>query len=173
MKNNKNVLGIMAGVILLLMHTITFAAQVDITPIELFSSGLADVVEYRILEDYDIPWGAADAAMVYDSEAPTLWALNIMGQGVGIRQSHPGKRGQQLLVFANPASGEGRIDGTVRISDDTDKTWKWSKQIEPGAYGYSCLAQLKDGNIGLFYEDGNSTLYFVKLTLEYLTGGCF
>ncbi len=288
------------------------------------------IVDYGKPEGYEIHWGAADAAMVYDSETSTLWALYTMGQGVGIRQSqagldghtcqvhtiyskdegkswsepqdissdckapnmnffgtapgrgiqagdgslvfciysttedsqamtaslivsedhgkswrrtsawgdgitsvtetqivellngtwmvnsrnhygrqrrlistsqdkgktwseisfdpelqcptcmaslisipHPGKQGDQLLVFANPNSEKERKNGTVRISDDYGMTWKWSKQVEPGAYGYSCLTQLKDGNIGLFFEGADSKLFFVKLTLEYLTEGYF
>jgi sialidase-1 len=79
---------------------------------------------------------------------------------------HPTDKDQQLLVFANPASEKGRKNGTVRVSDDHGKTWKWSKKIVPGAYGYSCLAQLKDGNIGLFYEGGKGKLFFVKLAIE-------
>jgi sialidase-1 len=84
---------------------------------------------------------------------------------------HPGKKGEQLLIFANPASEKGRKNGTVRVSDDYGESWKWSKQVEPDRYRYSCLTQLKDGNIGLFYEAGENELYFRKLTLKYLTDG--
>lgn len=84
---------------------------------------------------------------------------------------HPTKKKKKLLVFANPANEKGREDGTVRISDDNGKTWLWSKLVKEGAYGYSCLTQMADGNIGLFYEGGNSKLFFAKLTMEYLTDG--
>ncbi len=382
MRKSKNVVGTMAGVILLLTSTCITIAQEALSPKELFYAGLADVVEYRIPslictpagtliamvdarkdrrgdipnnvdlairrsedggetwgpvqiivdygqpEGYEIPWGAADAAMVYDTVTSTLWALYTMGQGVGIRQSQPGldghtcqihsiyskdegktwsetkdispeckapnmkffgtapgvgiqtsdgslvfciyttqdssqvmtaslivstdkgkswrrtnpwgdgatsitetqivelpggtwmvnsrnhygkqrrlvsyskdqgstwsdisfdeelpcptcmaslisiphprKTGQQLLVFANPASDKERKNGTVRISEDNGQSWKWSKQVAPGAYAYSCLTQLNDGDIGLFYEGGDHKLYFLKLTLEYLTDG--
>ncbi|TKG90755.1 exo-alpha-sialidase [Puteibacter caeruleilacunae] len=287
------------------------------------------IVDYGKPEGYDITWGAADAAMVYDKETLTLWALYTMGQGVGIRQSqagfdghtcqihaiyskdegaswsdpiditkqckrpsmkffgtapgvgiqtkdgelvfciyttdeanggtmtpyliisddhgdtwrlsatwgdektsvtetqlvelkdgtwmvnsrnhygrqhraiatsndkgkswsdiqfdnslacptcmaslisipHPKKKKKQLLVFSNPDSIKGRKNGTVKVSDDEGKTWKWSKNITKGGYGYSCLTQLKDGSIGLFYETEKSRLNFVKLSLEYLTDG--
>ena len=84
---------------------------------------------------------------------------------------HPKKKNKQLLVFANPASEKGRKDGTVRISDDNGKTWLWSKLVKPGPYGYSCLTQLPDGNIGLFYEGGESKLFFTKLSIENITDG--
>jgi len=287
------------------------------------------IVDYGKPEGYDIPWGAADAAMVYDTETSTLWCLYTLGQGVGIKQSQPGldghtcqihaiysknegktwseprdispdckplnmkffgtapgigiqtkdgelvfciytteegngnvmtpyliisedngkswnlsetwadkktsvtetqivelpdgtwmvnsrnhygkrrrliatskdkgrtwseisfdqalpcptcmaslisiphpkKKNKQLLVFANPASEKGRKNGTVRISDDNGKTWLWSKQITSGPYGYSCLTQLPNGEIGLFYEGGESKLYFTTLSIDQLTNG--
>ncbi len=382
MKKNKNFLGTITGTILLLISSCTGTIQEDNTPKELFSAGVADVVEYRIPslictptgtliamvdarvdrkgdipnnvdlairrskdggktwgevqiivdygqpEGYDIPWGAADAAMAYDTETSTLWALYTMGQGVGIAQSqpgldghtcqihaiyskdegktwseptdispdckapdmkffgtapgvgiqtsdgslvfciystqdstnimtasiivsddhgkswertnawgdgitsvtetqivelpggiwmvnsrnhygeqrrlistsidrgstwsaishdeelpcptcmaslisipHPDKKGKKLLVFANPASEKGRKNGVVRVSDDNGQSWKWSKQVEPERYAYSCLTQLKDGSIGLLYEAGESKLFYQNLTLEYLTDG--
>lgn len=84
---------------------------------------------------------------------------------------HPKKKKKQLLLFANPESEKDRKNGTVKVSDDEGKTWKWSKNITEGSYGYSCLTQLKDGSIGLFYEGEKSKLYFTKLSLEYLTDG--
>ena len=383
MRNVKNELGLIAGLIFFLTSAFVGITQGQITPKELFSAGLENVSEYRIpslistpkgtlialvdarkdrkgdipnnvdlairrSEDegetwgpiqiivdyvtpkgYDIPWGVADAAMVYDNKNSTLWCLYTVGQGVGIRQSQPGldghtcqihaifskddgktwsekrdispecklphmkffgtapgvgiqtkggdlvfciytteegndsvmtpylivsndygkswslsetwadkktsvtetqivelpdgmwmvnsrnhygeqrrlvatskdkgktwseisfddqlpcptcmaslisiphpkKKNKQLLVFANPASEKGRKDGTVRISDDNGKTWLWSKLVKPGPYGYSCLTQLPDGNIGLFYEGGESKLFFTKLSIENITDG--
>lgn len=81
---------------------------------------------------------------------------------------HPKKKKKQLLVFANPASEKERKEGTVRISDDNGETWLWSKLVKPGPYGYSCLAQLPNGDIGLFYEGGNSKLYFTSLSIDQL-----
>jgi len=82
---------------------------------------------------------------------------------------NPKKKNRKLLIFFNPESEKGRKNGTVKISEDNGKTWKWSKNITEGDFGYSCLTQLKNGNIGLFYEGGKSTLFFTKLSLEYLT----
>jgi sialidase-1 len=59
----------------------------------------------------------------------------------------------------------------VRISEDNGQSWKWSKLIKPGAYAYSCLTQLQDGSIGLFYEAGNGELRYMNLSLPYITGG--
>ncbi len=78
------------------------------------------------------------------------------------------------LLFANPASTK-RENMTVRLSYDEGKTWPVSKTIWPNLAGYSCLAVLPDGSVGMFYEHGvqHSTdqLAFVRFTLEWLTGG--
>ena len=78
---------------------------------------------------------------------------------------------KQLLIFANPDSKQGRRDGTVRISEDNGRRWKWSKLIKPGSYAYSCLTRLQDGSIGLFYEAGGGELHYMTLSLSYLTDG--
>ena len=48
MKKNKKFQGIISAAILLLISSCTGTLQEDKTPKELFSAGLADVVEYRI-----------------------------------------------------------------------------------------------------------------------------
>ncbi len=57
------------------------------------------------------------------------------------------------LLFSNPASTK-RENMTVRLSYDEGKTWPVSKTIYPGLAGYSSLAVLPDGSIGMFYEHG-------------------
>ena len=74
-------------------------------------------------------------------------------------------------MFSNPESEKGRKNGTIKVSNDNGKTWKWSKNITAGGYGYSCLTQLKNGSIGLFYEGEKSKLFYTNLSLEYLTDG--
>ena len=85
--------------------------------------------------------------------------------------SHPKKKKENLLLFSNPDSEKGRINGTIKVSDDNGKTWQWSKNITTGGFGYSCLTQLNDGTIGLFYEGESGKLFFSKLSMEYLTDG--
>ncbi len=83
-------------------------------------------------------------------------------------------QGKNRLLFSNPASTK-RENMTIRLSYDEGKTWPISKTLWPGLAGYSCLAVLPDGSVGLFYEHGfqHSTdqLAFVRFTLEWLTDG--
>ena len=58
-------------------------------------------------------------------------------------------------------------------SYDEGKTWK-GLLIHSGNAGYSSLAILKDGSIGILAEIGgswNGPIYFMRLNMKYLTGG--
>ncbi|MCK4999151.1 MAG: exo-alpha-sialidase, partial [Anaerohalosphaera sp.] len=88
-----------------------------------------------------------------------------------IATNDPRDRQKQILVFANPDSTKGRKNGTVRLSEDNGKTWRWSKLVKPGAYAYSCLTALPDDSIGLFYEMEAGQLRFMRITLDWLTDG--
>ncbi len=60
--------------------------------------------------------------------------------------------GKVRVLFSNPADEKTRVKGTIRLSEDGGKTWPFSKVIEEGYYGYSCLTVLKNGEIGVLYE---------------------
>ena len=79
------------------------------------------------------------------------------------------------LLFSNPANTTGRVNMTVRLSYDEGKTWPISKVIHTGPSAYSCLTVLKDGTIGLLYENGQASPYekltFARFNLEWLTDG--
>jgi sialidase-1 len=73
-----------------------------------------------------------------------------------IAVDEPGRDGEPLLVFSNPASKEARRNMTVRASRDGGKSWPVTVPVDTGPSAYSCLAALPDGRIGLLYERGNS-----------------
>ncbi len=78
------------------------------------------------------------------------------------------------LLFSNPASTK-RENMTIRMSYDEGKTWPVSKTIYHGLAGYSSLAVLPDGSVGMLYEHGSQhdtdQLNFVRFTIEWLTDG--
>lgn len=61
---------------------------------------------------------------------------------------------------------------TVKVSFDDGKTWPVKKVIYSGPSAYSCLTAMRDGKVGLLYENGVDTPYekmsFVPLDLEWL-----
>ncbi len=84
-----------------------------------------------------------------------------------------------LLLFANPANLQDRLDTTVRLSYDDGKTWPVSRMIEKGRSGYSSLTVLPDGTVGMVYEGGTTSggvenhfgkISFARFNLEWLTG---
>lgn len=96
-------------------------------------------------------------------------------QGSIIRYTDPLDGLKSRLLFSNPASQRGRINGTIRLSYDEGKTWEFSKVLEKGKYAYSCLTILKDNTIGCLYETGIKNAYekleFAHFDLEWLSSG--
>lgn len=87
--------------------------------------------------------------------------------------------GKEAVIFASAGHSSSRINGTVKIGlineDGTYSNgrtkykfdWKYSQLVKEGAYGYSSLANLSDGSIGLFYENGTS-MDFIKFNEAFL-----
>lgn len=79
----------------------------------------------------------------------------------------------KVLLFSNANSRTARTNGTVRASCDDGRTWPISRAFAPGrATGYSTLATLPDGDVGLLYEPGHSSIRFAKFNLAWLKGLC-
>ncbi len=87
------------------------------------------------------------------------------------RHSWPGAEGPGAILFSNPASAQGRVRMTVRLSRDDGTTWPVSRLIHDGSSAYSCLAVLPDGSVGLLYErEGYKAIAFARFTLAWLAG---
>ena len=78
------------------------------------------------------------------------------------------------LLFCNPANSHARKDFTIYLSQDGGKTWPFHKLIDARPSGYSCMAVLKDGSVGVLYETGDKdlaeTLTFMRFSLAWLKG---
>lgn len=76
------------------------------------------------------------------------------------------------LLFSNAKSEKGRVNMTVRISYDEGITWSEGKTIYEGSSAYSDMTILKNGDIGLFFEQDEHTKNpFVSFSLDWLTDG--
>ena len=69
------------------------------------------------------------------------------------------KTGKGKLLFLNPADENKRQNMTLRISYDNGSTWAKSMVLFAGPSAYSDLTLLPNGNIGCFYEAGNTNPY--------------
>ncbi len=69
------------------------------------------------------------------------------------------EEGNHTLFFLNPAHKEKRENMTLRISRDQGVTWSESVVLHQGPAAYSDLSHLSNGNLGCFYEAGQSNPY--------------
>ena len=88
--------------------------------------------------------------------------------------NYPSKQpGEDIVIFANPASQSKRERMTVYLSRDGGKTWPVSKLVDERPSAYSCLTVLSDGSVGLLYESGDkhsvAELVFARFTLDWLS----
>lgn len=92
-------------------------------------------------------------------------------QGSALRYSWP-EDGESMIIHSGPANKYARKQGTVKISVDEGKSWKYSREIEPEFFAYSCLTKQENGDIGLLYEaKGYSEISFVSLTTDWIKQG--
>lgn len=92
--------------------------------------------------------------------------------------------GQDAIIFSNPAATT-RSNGAIQIAyivtegeyeDGTPKygfDWQYMRVIRDGDFGYSCLVELPNGNIGILYEEQSKVnsvdhLTYAEFTLDYL-----
>jgi sialidase-1 len=88
-----------------------------------------------------------------------------------LRVSFPTRDSSGLILYSGPNSQSKRSAGTIRGSDDDGKSWKQTREIVPGGFGYSCLAVLSDGSVGCLYEGKASReISFVRFTVNWLNG---
>ena len=89
--------------------------------------------------------------------------------------------GKEAVIFSSASDAASRINGTVKVGlieeDGTHENgqlkysfnWKYSQLVKQGAYGYSSLTNLSNGDIGLFYEGtANTKMDYIKFNMDYL-----
>ena len=90
-----------------------------------------------------------------------------------LRGTWPAEKQPSRILFSNPAS-ERRRNMTVRVSYDEGKTWPTQKVLWEKDSAYSCLAVIRNGEIGCLYERGEKNAYekitFAQFPLSWLEG---
>ncbi len=68
------------------------------------------------------------------------------------------RTGKGNILFSNPANAEFRSDGTLKLSEDDGRTWtkafRYAKKPAPNFTGYSDMAVMPGGGVGILYERG-------------------
>ena len=100
---------------------------------------------------------------------PALETVSCNGSLIAV--AHPRGKNGTVLLCSVPV-GPRRTHGTVYVSFDGGKTWPQKKLVVPGAFAYSSLVELPDGNIGLFYESEEyREIRLVRFALQWLLDG--
>jgi sialidase-1 len=80
-------------------------------------------------------------------------------QGSLLFHSIDPQTGKGRILFSNPSNASMRSDGTLKLSCDDGKSWirafRYAPKPAPYFTGYSDLAVLSDGKIGILYERGD------------------
>jgi sialidase-1 len=120
----------------------------------------AKVRRTSVSRDGGATWGPiAEAAELRD---PSCMASVI-------RYSFDDANGHGRLLYAGPDSAR-RDTGTIYLSTDDGATWPIKKELWPGAYAYSVLTRLADGQVGCLFEaDGYQRCVFAHFPIEWVT----
>ena len=67
--------------------------------------------------------------------------------------------GKGNILFSNPANATVRSDGTLKLSEDDGRTWtksyRYARKPAPDFTGYSDIAVLPGGSVGILHERGD------------------
>lgn len=76
--------------------------------------------------------------------------------------------GQDILLFSNPNTTQGRHSMTVKASLDGGMTWpdEYQLLIDAGdSWGYSCLSMIDPETVGILYESSTAHMLFQRIRL--------
>jgi len=80
-------------------------------------------------------------------------------QGSLLFHSLNARTGKGNILFSNPANSAFRSDGTLKLSQDDGRTWtmsfRYAPKPAPNFTGYSDIAVMSDGGVGVLYERGD------------------
>ena len=135
--------------------------------LRMFSRNQIDEITYTDSADGGLTWGE------YRREPQLKYCGNCMVSFINYSKKIEGK---PAVIAAYPG-GDGtlfrRVNGVIAVGliDASDNTidWQYHYPVNEGPYCYSCLAELPDGNIALYYEYEPYALHFAVYTIEELT----
>lgn len=83
--------------------------------------------------------------------------------------------GKTAILFAGPSNTGSRAAGKIYVGlvqEDTTIDWAYEYSINGDAYyAYSCLAELRDGSIGLLYENADTEITYINIPIEDIAKG--
>ncbi len=134
--------------------------------LRMFSRSQIDQIIYTDSFDGGETWGE------YRREPKLTYCGNCMVSFINYSRKIEGKP----AVIACYPGGDGklyhRVNGIIAIGLIDEATgeiaWKYHYPVNQGPYYYSCVTELPDGNIALYYEYEEYALHYVVYTIEEL-----
>ena len=102
---------------------------------------------------------SADAGQSFSDLRRDSTLIEPICQASLIRYRPASSPGEPLVLFSNPASRDGRVAMTLRLSRDEGESWSASALLHPGPSAYSCLGVAPDGAILCLFEGGQAHPY--------------
>lgn len=122
-----------------------------------------------------------DGGETWDSEVVTEQSLIAPYSQMSAIRYEGQIDGEEAVIFSSASDSRSRINGAVRVglieengTHENGRTkytfdWKYEQLVKEGAYGYSSLTNLPNGEIGLFYEGtANTVMDYIKFNIDYL-----
>ncbi len=75
------------------------------------------------------------------------------------------QKGVPVLLFSNAANTKERRDLTISVSRDNGHTWPKHTLIDPGPSAYSDLVIMRNGRLGILWEQGRTGIVFLARPL--------
>lgn len=136
--------------------------------LRMFSRNLAREITYTDSFDGGMSWSP------YRREPKLSYCGNCMVSVIKYSRKIEGK----AVLLASYPGGDGqiyhRVNGMIAVGlagDDGEVDWKYHYSVNQAPFYYSCLTELPDGRIALWYEYEEYAVRLVTYSLEELTGG--
>ena len=105
-----------------------------------------------------------DGGLTWKNQRTDAQLIEPICQASILRARTPASDGGNILIFANPANQEARVNMAIRASADDGETWTDGLILHDGPSAYSDLAAGADGCVFCLYEGGKDHPYeFLRL----------
>ncbi len=134
--------------------------------LRMYSRNLINEITYTDSHDGGVTWSP------YKREPALRYCGNCMVSVINYSRPIEGK---PALIASYPGGDEEfghRVNGVIAIGligENGDVDWKYHYPVNQAPYYYSCLTELPDGNVGLWYEYEEYAITFRSYSLEELT----